>query len=150
MMRRPHRLWSRDRAIRAFTRLTLGTQPIKPDSVTELALNARLALHCLLTGAAVEAHAHTLAQTANLTMLMAELGYGAEHLPVIKLAQMGCVRCLDRGARLNTWALDGPAIQPMKDTLDTFEAQILSATAAEFLGAIEESFRRLDAGEVLQ
>ncbi|MGL4575106.1 MAG: hypothetical protein ACRCV9_09995 [Burkholderiaceae bacterium] len=144
------RRWTRAQGIAAFQRTTLGDQLVAPESACELSLNAHAALVALTSGQGVGEHFDCLAQTVNISLTLAEAGYGSEALFVIKAAQNALMQMLERHARIGKWGLSGTGLTVLREALNVFDQQIEAATAADVLECIGEVFRRMDEREVLR
>ena len=134
----------------ALMRALVGVKPLEQDQQTDLGIAYRMALQSLRTGGGQEADAHTLACTLNIALVLAERGYGADWVERVKTAQVGLVRCMERGQRTGRWGLDGEAMTAMSDALSLHDEQIALATQREIREAIAEVHRRVTVGEVFE
>jgi hypothetical protein len=129
----------------------LGSLTLGADQVRDLVIAAWSALDALPTGRGEECHIHTLACVANMSLLLSEIGYGAEALEDIKRGQDAVVSVMGRYARTGRAGCSGQELQLLRTLVDVHEQQLsLSPTRDEMLRVIAEMRRRMAAGEVLE
>lgn len=126
----------------------LNAKPITQPEQVDLALAARSAFDDIAHGRGVDDHVHTLACAANVSLVLAERGYGPECEDKIKDAQRALVRTQQRQAAGKGIGFDGPGAQALRDLLDTHEQQIEHAGRAEVSNALLEVHRRMRQGHV--
>lgn len=89
-----------------------------------------------------------LVASLNVAMVLAEMGYGRECVPELKLALDGAFRCWNRGVKTGRWGFDGPAIGAIREALHTHDAQLEHATRADIMLAMETIKERERNGDV--
>lgn len=118
-----------------------------------LQLSYRMAFERMRAGTADGDHAATLGTVANIALVLAERTGNAEvGIQAVKDAQDALLRAAERKQRLqaDSYVLDGPGLQAVAKLLDLHDAQLDHHTARQFKDAIEESARRVRAGDVLE
>lgn len=98
--------------------------------------------------AATVDHWADLATTANLSLMLAEQGYGAEHEAVIIRAQESLTRMYARGTEKNIWRLDGKGMQDITDMLHLHDLQCEHATNGDIQQALRTITDRIVNGNV--
>lgn len=123
----------------------LGMQQALDDSQqTDLALPVRMAALAMRSGAAVEHHVHTLASCANVCLVLAERGAGAEYTGDVIEAQLALVRTIERGKRAGRWGFDGPAIAAVERMLAIWDQQLQAVPRDALRQAVREVHSRMD------
>lgn len=120
--------------------------PLTGDQRTDLGLAYRLSYQTMLNGGSESAW-HSLAASLNIALILCERQIGAEYEPQIKAAMQALMRTKYRQQRTGSWALDAEGIAALRGALDVHDAQVEVAERAEIRAAIEEVYRRVDAGE---
>lgn len=134
----------------SIQRALTGVKPLDGGQATDLGLGYRMALECLRSGHGQEAHVHTLACTSNISLVLAERGYGSDWIGQIKLAQDGIMRCFGRGKRTGKWGLDGEGITEITKMVALHDAQMKIALQRDIRAAIDEVHARMNRGDVLE
>lgn len=91
-----------------------------------------------------------LALTSNLCLILCELGYGEEWMPLILETQDAMMRARARGATGKSWRLDGRGLASVSDMLDVYDAQLEVAPRRAITRAREIIMERLAANEILE
>lgn len=120
-----------------------------PAEQAALNLPVRIAFESLRTGKAEESDFHTLAAAVNISMVCAE--------KIDPLVEQSCVAGRDalmrvhkRHAATGVWGLDGPAFAEIEQALEIFEQLNSLLSAGQVKDALEECYRRMQAGEVME
>ena len=117
----------------------------------DLALEANLALADVLRGHGTPADLDTIAVCANVSLVLAERGYGPENEPKIIEAQEAIVRTRSRAKKLTgRIGLDGLGMQALRDLLAIHHQQIAHATVADVSDATLEVRKRMAQGNVMR
>lgn len=116
---------------------TNPNQPMIGKDATDVASFYWTAFNNMLGPAASGDSWGILVASLNVAMVLAEMGYGAECVPELKLALDGAFRCWNRGVKTGRWGFDGPAIAAVREALHTHDAQIEHATRADIVLAME-------------
>lgn len=124
-------------------------QPLAEDQTRDLGLQYHSALEAVRTGTALWTDCDTLANAANIALVLVERGIGAEYLPAVHAAQEAIVRMVLRGNDTGRFVLDGPGLQAVSALVDLHDAQLEACTRLDVLHAIREVKRRHDAGQVI-
>lgn len=140
----PNRFFAR---IAANAERRRDANPLTGDQLTDLGLAYRLSFQAMLNGGSESAW-HSLAASLNIALILVERGFGSEYEPQIKAAMQALMRTKYRQAQTGSWALDGDGIAALRDALDVHDAQVEVAERAEIRAAINEVYRRVDAGDV--
>lgn len=128
----------------------LNAKPITQPEQVDLALAARSAFDDITHGRGCDEHLDTLACAANVSLVLAERGYGPECEGKIKDAQQALLRMRARQQQGKHIGVDGPGAQALRDLLDTHEQQIQHAGRAEVSNALLEVHRRMAQGHVFR
>lgn len=128
----------------------LNAKPMTQPEQVDLALAARSAFDDITHGRGVEDHVHTLACAANVSLVLAERGFGPECEDKIKEAQQALLRAQQRQARGLAIGFDGVGAQALRDLLTIHEQQIEHAGRAEVSNALLEIHRRMQQGHVMK
>jgi hypothetical protein len=123
--------------------------PLTDDQQRDLGLAYRLSFQAMLTRPE-ECHWHTLAATANIALLLCEQNFGAEYIDDIKAAQDALMRTMHRQKKTGSWAMDAEGIAAIRKALDLHDAQVEIAERGEIRKAMQEIYRRINAGDVLE
>lgn len=95
-------------------------------------------------------HWADLATTANLSLILAEQGYGQEHETIFIRAQEALTRMYIRGTEKNIWRLDGQGIQDITDMLHLHDQQCEHATNGDIQQALLTITDRVRNGNVFE
>lgn len=129
---------------RAFAKV-----PMSQAQQVDIALAARIAFEEVSHGRGIDDHIDTLACAANVSLVLAERGYGPECEPKIIEAQAALMRIKARQQQGKAIGLDGPGAQALRDLMDTHEQQIEHAGKAEVASALIEINTRRVTGQVM-
>jgi hypothetical protein len=124
--------------------------PMDNTQTTDLGIAYHVALDEMLHGRGTEEHWSTVVCALNLTLVLAERGFGAALMPVAKSALDGAVRARDRARTCGRWGLDGDAKNDMSTALALHDEQMRLATKRHVLDAIAEVHRRIDGGHAFK
>jgi hypothetical protein len=128
---------------------TMGKiQPFTAAELIELKSPPRVAFESLRRGSGSDLDFHTLAAVANNTLVCAE-SIHPDCVDVAKLAQDALMSILDRQIRLGKWGLDSQALQDIPPVLDLHEQLLELYTPLQMHRAMQETMRRMNAGETL-
>jgi hypothetical protein len=108
-----------------------------------------LALLNIREGSASEQSWSCLALASNLALVLAELGYGEDWIPMIQRGQAGLMRAKGRGDRSSSWRLDGAGMTSVGEMLDIFDAQLEIAPRMAIVRAREILLERMANNEIL-
>lgn len=128
----------------------LNRAPIQQAEQVDLALAARAAYDEIAHGRGMDDHVDTLACMANVSLVLAERGFGPECEPKIIEAQEAVMRIKTRQQRGRHIGLDGPGAQALRDLMETHEAQIEHAGRAELADALLEVRTRAAQGHLMR
>lgn len=128
----------------------LNARPMTQPEQVDLALAARSAFDDITHGRGMAEHLDTLACAANVSLVLAERGYGPECEDKIKDAQLALVRVKQRQAQGKHIGVDGPGASALRDLMDIHEQQIHHAGRAEVSNALLEVHRRATSGHVIR
>jgi hypothetical protein len=128
----------------------LNRAPIEQAEQIDLALAARAAFDEIVHGRGLDDHVDTIACVANVSLVLAERGFGPECEPKIIEAREAVMRIKARQQRGQRIGLDGPGAQALRDLMDTHEAQIEHAGRAELAAALIEVRQRAAQGHVMR
>lgn len=87
-----------------------------------------------------------LASTCNIALILAERGYGIEHIEAIKDALKGLQRAKTRAATGKSWAMDSDGLLSLRLALQIHDEQVKSAATIEMRNAVREVHRRINQG----
>ncbi len=119
-------------------------RPLQDDQMRDLGIAYRIAYDLLRTGLGNEESWSTLACVLDIASALAESGMGAEHLPTIRDALDGMHRAKERAQRTGRWALDGDALNAVRNGLAIHDAQVEAATKGDMRAAMAEVERRIN------
>jgi hypothetical protein len=125
-------------------------KPIEDEAQTVSMLGYWVALDEYIHGRGSEDHNSSLGVAANLSLMLAERGYCADKIEVIKEAQVGIFRSQLRFRRLQKWGFDAEAIKAIRQMLEVHAQQITQTTFGVIQEAVAEMYRRADDGQVLE
>lgn len=114
-----------------------------------LNLPVRLAFEALRTRTAAEGDFHTLAAAVNIAMVCAE-----KIDPVVErsciAARDAMQRVFERHTATGQWGLDGPAFAEIEQAVEIYEQLNALLPAGQVKDALEECYRRIATGDVIQ
>lgn len=123
-------------------------QPFTRAEQLELSMPPRVAFESMRSGRGTEFDFHTLAAVANCALVCGEK-IGKPCVDAAKLAQESLVMMLDRHVRLGKWGVDAGALQNIPPVLDLHEQLLALYTPLQMQQAMQETIRRMKAGETL-
>lgn len=123
-------------------------QPIADKAIRDIAIVARSAFDRLLRGHGDSEDLYGLGFAANVSMLLAETGFGPECEPDIQRAQEALLRAHDRMSRHGRPGLDGSGIGEVRALLEIYEQQLEAALVGDIVAVLNEINRRVNAGRV--
>ncbi|KWA35778.1 hypothetical protein WT41_01640 [Burkholderia territorii] len=91
---------------------------------------------------------YVLASAMNVTLVLAEQGYGEEYIPDIKRAMESLMDVKYRADRTGHWAFDGPGIQRMRIAIELHDQQCALANRGEIKKALKVIVERANAGHM--
>lgn len=150
--KKPRRAYDPSRRIRLSIGLTQATgesHPLAERYLVDLSLGIHVAFDTTLRGGD-EAAWSTLSQAANVSLILAENGFGPEFIPDIKRAQDGLMRAAARAGQTQRWGFDGDGIADLRTLIELHDQQMEIAPRAEVRKVIREMHRRLEAGDILE
>ncbi|MDR5825814.1 hypothetical protein [Caballeronia sp. LZ043] len=124
--------------------------PMDKGQTTDLGIAYHVALDEMLKGRGTEEHWSTVVCALNITLVLAERGYGEELIGTVKQALDGAVRARDRARKCDRWGFDGDAMNDVRRAMELHDEQMRVATKAVVLAALAEVHRRIDAGHVFK
>jgi hypothetical protein len=124
--------------------------PMELTQARDLALFGHAAITAVQRGAATDIDVSNLAVIANLSMLLAESGVGAEALPDILAGMDACNGLRLRHQRTGRAVATGPELQALCRLIDLHDEQLhLQPSARQMRAALGEMRRRMAEGRVL-
>lgn len=87
-----------------------------------------------------------LASTCNIALILAERGYGIEHIEAIKDALKGLQRAKTRAETGKSWALDADCFLSLRTALQIHDEQVKTAATIDMRHAVREIHRRIHKG----
>jgi hypothetical protein len=128
----------------------LSNEPLVADEVRDLMIAAHSALESIEKGHAQEEDIVMLAAASNVSLILAEHGFGPEHIPEVKEAQRHIVGLQERFNSKQSIALSGPGILACRRLLELYDAQVEHPEVNK--GAMRHAMRlvieRMKAGHV--
>lgn len=121
----------------------LKTEPMPAKHQLNLNIDIHTAFEVIIKGKGTLDDVNTLAHAANLSLVLAERGYGPELTPNIIQAQEALMRILQREKNGKNIGFDAQGAEHMRDLLDTHTQQIANAGEAETAQALLEINRRI-------
>lgn len=130
---------------------TIAPRKLDSDQRFEISKSGWASLLVILKDPAANVdHWADLATAANLSMMLAEQGYGAEHEAVIIRAQEALTRMYARGTEKNIWRFDGKGMQDVTDMLHLHDLQCEHATNRDIQRALRTITERVINGNVFE
>lgn len=121
--------------------------PMSTAQANDLLLIGYQSIDAVLRGQGRDSHVHSLALISNMTMLLAEQGYGADAMPEILRGQDAVTTC---GARLQSRGLvgvTGPEATAIRTLLDIHDQQLhAQPTTGDMRTVCDELRRRIADG----
>lgn len=133
----------------AYKRGEMHTQ-LADTQIQDIKLATRLALQTMITGQSTANDWGMVAGSINTALILAEEGYGAEHVDIFVRAQEALARSYERGVRTNAWRFDGFGLQDILTAVDLHEQQCDLVTIGDIKFALEEVERRMKSGLTFQ
>ena len=125
-------------------------KPLEVGQSTDISLSNHMAISAARSGKGTEDDLHTLAFSVNMSLILAEMGYGNEFIEEIKESQIAMLRTIQRFKKLGRVGFSGEDMLSIQEIVGLLDEQIAMATKEQILKAIDEIKRRLKIGEVLQ
>lgn len=149
---KPQRRVSVDAAGFAIRQAQRAIQPVTADQARDLAIAYHGALQAIASGNGNAEDANALAVSANMTLMLVELGLGIDQLDAVREAQDAIVSMMARAQRVGRFGMTGAELKAVQHMLDLHDAQIADpeCTEAVMIAALEECTRRKAAGQVLR
>ncbi len=150
--RKPRRPYDPDRRARsayAGAAALADVSPLTETYLVNLSLGIHAAFEMIRRGGDEDAW-HTLAQAANISLVLAERGFGEEYIEAIKSAQQALMRARARASSAGKWGFDGTGISDMRTLVELHDRQMEIATRATVREVIREMNRRMEAGDTLE
>lgn len=132
----------------ATQRIRMDGKPLLPDQRQDLGLNYWLCFDVMKRGGSESAW-NALAQTANIALVIAEMGIGSEYIDAIKRAQDALMRIDYRQKHSGSWAMDAEGMAALHHCLTIHDSQMEIAERGEIRKCIAEVNKRLTAGDIL-
>lgn len=121
-----------------------------PSQVRDLQLMGHAALTAITNGQGTEIDIDNLAMISNLSLVLAEMGLGADLLPDVKAGQDAVLALQARFARLGRVGAAGHELRALNALIELHDAQLeIPPTVDEMRKAVAEVRRRRDAGHVM-
>ncbi|SAK65660.1 Fis family transcriptional regulator [Caballeronia pedi] len=124
--------------------------PMDKAQTTDLGIAYHVALDEMLKGRGTEEHWSTVVCALNISLVLAERGYGSELVETVKKALAGAVRVRDRARKCGRWGFDGDAMNDVRAVIALHDEQMRVVTKAVVLSALSEVHRRIDAGNAFR
>lgn len=139
-----------DPAAAARRLLRASRDPLQHDQLTDLALMHSMALADLLHGKATPDSMAILGSIANMALLMAEAGMGAEEIPSIKAAMLHLLSIERRHRERGNYVATGEEITSIRGMVETHQAQLESedCDSGFVMRALDEVRNRALAGHI--
>lgn len=141
------RVWQKDP--HALQRTLNRLEPFTAAEQSQLSLPIRTAYERLRTGAGSAQDFHDLAGAINVTMVRCEAIDPLAEVTAID-ARDALMRCWQRHLDTGKWGFDGPALQALPPAIDLHEQLLALSTPLQMAQALQETIRRMTAGDVLQ
>lgn len=141
------RMWQKDPG--ALQRVMARIEPFTEPEQSQLTLPIRTAYERLRTGVGAAQDFHDLAGAINLTMVRCEAIDPMAEITAID-ARDAMMRCWQRHLNTGKWGFDGPALQALPPAIDLHEQLVRLSTPLQMAQAMQETIRRMTAGDVLQ
>ena len=133
----------------SYSRLISSRKELERSEQVLISLSYHTALVAVMAGKGALCDLETLGQAANMAVVLTELDVGEEYLNLAKTAQEAVLRAMERYKKHGSAALDGLGIVAINNLLDLLDAQIENATVNQIEASLNETVRRMRAGEVL-
>lgn len=140
------RRWQRDYTA-AFKLLSMA-RPTQPGALDSEHIQCRVAFERLRDGSGTEQDFDLVGRVLNSALVLAE-GIDALLVETVQRGQDAMVRMQARYRRGLRFGFDAAGLRDVPAALDAWEAMADNTTALQRKHAIQESYRRIRAGEVL-
>jgi len=132
-------------------RAQASTERLDASQLRDLAIGYHGALAGITSGRGTWDDCNTLALAANVALVLAEAGLGADELPVVQRAQSAIVQLVQRGALGGRYALTGAELRDLQELLELHDAQLAHEACTEgvMVAALAEIRRRMTSGNVM-
>jgi hypothetical protein len=124
--------------------------PMDINQTTDLGIAYHVALDEMIHGRGTEEHWSTVVCALNIGLVLAEQGFAAHRIEIIKAALDGMVRARDRARVCGRWGFDGDALIDVKIGIEAHDGQMAIVQKATIIAALAEVHRRIDAGTVFK
>jgi hypothetical protein len=104
------------------------------------------AIDAMAQGRAEFKHFEKLVYAVNVTRVLADMGFGDEYEELIQQGMTAVQKIKDRHTATGKWGLDGDGRKALYTMEDLHRAQLEIATQGEITVAIQEMWRRINAG----
>lgn len=119
--------------------------------VRDLSLLGHAALTAITQGRGTERDVDQLAVVSNVSLVLAEIGLGADLIPDVHAGQAAIMSMQARLARVGKAGATGPELQALNTLMELHDAQLsIPPTVDEMRRAVSEVRRRREAGQVLE
>jgi hypothetical protein len=150
MRKRGNRIHHQRRDPTAFLRAFGSRKTLPEHDANTVALAYHLALANLWRGIGSDIDANQLAYSLNMTLVLCELGVGANFLEAAIAAQNALAVCIERSAPLRRLALDDVSYRAIGEVLRVHDVQLKTASQAELAEAREVIRLRREQGDVIR
>ncbi|WP_144149382.1 hypothetical protein [Paraburkholderia sp. BCC1884] len=124
--------------------------PMDINQTTDLGIAYHVALDEMIRGRGTEEHWSTVVCALNIALVLAEMGFAALEIMIIKDALDGAVRTRDRARQIGRWGFDGDALLDVKMALETHDSQMAIVPKSTIIAALAEVHRRIDSGHAFR
>jgi hypothetical protein len=122
-------------------------RPMPDSQIVEIALAAHMAIASMSGSCADDDHWHVLACAMNYTLVLCELGIGADDIEIAQHALGALVSAQDRRERLGRWGFTGDELTDIRVAVELHTRQLETATREQLTTAQTTIHRRLAAGD---
>lgn len=127
----------------------LAGQPIPSTQRTDLDLTMLIPFDEMKAGRGTQDHWAMLASSANVAVMLAELGVLNQEMESFKAAQDALIETRDRGEKTGKWGLSGQAMTLVSAVLELHQEQYRVATRRQVERAIKIVHERVMSGEYM-
>lgn len=133
-------------------RARLSTERLDANQLLDLGIGYHGALAAITSGRGTWDDCNTLALAANVALVLAEAGLGADEVPAVIRAQQAVVQLVQRGTLGGRYALTGAELRELQELLALHDAQLAHEECTEgvMVAALAEIKRRMTDGNVLE
>jgi hypothetical protein len=128
-----------------------GASELDASQVRYLSLIGHAALTAITQGTGTAVDVDNLALLSNVSLVLAEIGLGADLIPDVHAGQAAILSMQARLARVGKAGATGPELQALNTLMELHDAQLsIPPTVDEMRRALAEVKRRREAGQVLE